>query len=84
MGDTGVTLKQRNLGPLHDLLLEACPPGEGDVKSIPVLAGHLGCSSYAIYKWIDNGKISGPWAKKVIDLSDGRVTEDDFNPYVYV
>lgn len=73
----------KSLGPLHDLLLEACPPDEDGVKSIPILAVALGMSPYGVYKWIRNTKVPPDKAVKIVDVGQGRVKLEDFHPYVY-
>lgn len=73
----------KNLGPLHELLLKACPPDKQGSVSIAVLATHVKVSKFAIYKWIANAKISPEKAVLVCQLSEGRVTIEDFHPYVY-
>jgi hypothetical protein len=72
-------------GPLHDLLLKACPqhPISG-VKSITVLSDFLGINAWSIHKWVKNGKIPAKRAKQIVDLADDRVTLAEFDPFVYV
>lgn len=69
-------------GPLHDLLLEICPPNKEGVKSITVLAEKMGLSSQAVYGWIDNGRIPASRAKKLTELSKGRVTLEKIVKFV--
>ena len=73
----------RNLGPLHDLLLKACPPDENGVKSIPILAEAISMTSFGVYKWIKNVKIPADKAVRVVEISGGRVVLEEFHPYVY-
>lgn len=79
-----VTLRHRNNGPLHDLLLKACPPNEDGEKSITILAEKLEISAWSIHKWVQKGKIPPLRAVEVVDISEGRVTLADFSPFVYV
>ena len=79
-----VTLRHRNNGPLHDLLLKACPPNEAGEKSITILADALDISAWSIHKWVQKGKIPPGRAVEVVDISEGRVTLADFSPFVYV
>jgi hypothetical protein len=79
-----VILRHRNNGPLHDLLLKACPANEDGEKSITILADTLGISAWSIHKWVQKGKIPPGRAVEVVDISDGRVTLADFSPFVYV
>lgn len=71
------------LGPLHDLLLKACPPDAEGFKSIPILAVELKMTAYGVYKWIKKGKLPPDAAKKVVDRSEGRVTLEEFHEFVY-
>jgi hypothetical protein len=65
---------------LRDKLLECCPP---DDRSVPALARHLEITHQAIYKWIKEDKITPIMAKRLSELSDGRVALHDFDPWVY-
>lgn len=71
------------LGPMHELLLEACPPDADGFKSIPILAARLDMTAYGVYKWIKNGKLPPEAAVKIVGMSDGRVTLEDFHKFVY-
>ena len=86
----------KNLGPLHELLLKACPPDPHGIKSIPILAKALDMSTYGVYKWIENVKVPPDQAVRIVEASRGpkdpsnpdalrpwRVTIDDFYPYVF-
>jgi hypothetical protein len=76
--------RYKKLGPLHDLLLKACPPDiEGNV-SIPRLAEMLEMSSWGIYKWIRAGKIPPTQVVRIVDVSQGRVSISDFSPFVFL
>ncbi len=79
-----VILRHQDLGPLHDLLLKACPASPDGVKSVHVLATKLGISRWAVHKWVGKGKIPPGRAVEVVDLSSGRVTLADFSPFIYV
>jgi hypothetical protein len=79
-----VILRHRDNGPLHDLLLRACPPNRNGEKSITILANKLKLSSWSVHKWIQNGKIPPKRAVEVVDISDGRVALADFSPFIYV
>lgn len=73
-----------NLGPLHDLMLRACPPdNETSVRSIPTLAKAMEYSSQALYKMIRKNKVSPEAARKIVQVSNGAVSLEDFHPYVY-
>ena len=71
-----------DLGPLHDLLLRACPEKDG-VRSIPVLAEQLGRSSQSLYYCINQGKISADLAKKITGLKGCHATIEEFYPFVF-
>lgn len=82
-----LTPKQReysDLGPLGALLLRACPPDATNTQSIPILARAIEVSSQAIYKWIRKVKIPADRATVIVAKSGGRVTLEDFHPYVFV
>jgi hypothetical protein len=76
----------RNLdkGPLHNLLLRACPPDpETGEKSIYRLAALLGVSKTAPFNWIDKNSVPSRRAGMIVDISEGRVTLSDLAPYVF-
>lgn len=73
----------RDLGPLHDLLLKACRPDSKGFRSIPVLASSLEISAYAVYKWVAAGKIPPGYVLKIVEMSDGTVSLEDFHQFVY-
>jgi hypothetical protein len=75
--------KYKDLGPLHDLLLEACPPDGTGERSIPILARHLQMSSWGVFKWIKYNKLPPRQAVKIVALSEGRVTIESFHPYIF-
>ena len=75
--------KLAELGPIHDLLLSCSPNDEKGEKSITTLAKALELTHTAIYKWIENNKIPAKWAQRMVELSNGAVTLDDFHKFVY-
>ncbi len=79
-----VVVRHRNNGPLHDLLLRACPANASGEKSITILANALEISAWSIHKWVQKGKIPPGRAVEVVDIAEGRVTLADFSPFVYV
>lgn len=81
--ETATILRHQDLGPLHDLLLKACPPDKNGIKSISVLAERLEISAWSIHKWVQKGKIPPGRAVEVVDIAEGRVTLADFSPFVY-
>lgn len=82
----GKIVKFVDLGPMHDLLIRACPPNpKTGVKSIPQLAERLGLTRYAIYKWIEAGKIPPHHVLRIVALSNGRLAKrEEFDEFVYV
>lgn len=83
--DKPATVKRhRNNGPLHDLLLRACPPNAEGEKSITILSRKLKLSASAIHRWIKRNKIPPLRAKQVVDVSGGRVTLAQFSPFIYL
>ncbi len=75
--------KLHELGPLHDLLLKCAPVDEKNEKSIPLLAEALCLSSMAIYKWISASSVPSKKVNKLVALSKGAVTREQFDVYVY-
>lgn len=73
----------KDLGPLGALLIHACPPNDKGVQSIPILARHLKLAPWSLYKWISNVKIPPDRVVEIVKISDGRVSIEDFHPYVY-
>lgn len=80
---TGVR-RFKDAGPLHDLLIQACPPTKDGSQSIPLLAERLKMTPQGVYKWITNGRVPPRQAVRVVQLSRGRVSLDDFTPYIFV
>lgn len=76
--------RHKNLGKLQTLLLSACPPAESGRVSIPVLAKHLNVSNQYVYKWISDQRVPPAFAKRIVELSAGRVTLEQFHPYVFI
>lgn len=70
------------LGPLHDLLLRACPEKDG-VRSIPVLAEQLNRTPQSLYYCINQGRISADLAKRITELKGCRATLEEFYPFVF-
>lgn len=68
---------------LKRLLLEAAPFNVQGFKSINNLAKIMGINRWSIQKWITRKRIPPGRAKEVVKLSEGRVTLEQFDPYVY-
>lgn len=75
--------RKRDLGPLHRLLLRASPPDDDGVHSIKALAAAIGISVQSIYKMIEKEKVSAEKAVRIVGVSQGRVSIEDFHPYVF-
>lgn len=58
-----------NLGPLHDLLLKACPINANGTKSISVLAESIEYTPQALYKMIRKSKIAPAAAAKIVEVN---------------
>lgn len=74
--------KYSDLGPLHELLLRACPPDKRGKRSIMILADKLGVSYQNVYKWIEANRIP---PKRVLDIekvANGSVTRKELLEFV--
>lgn len=78
-----VISRQKDLGPLHDLLLKACPADNDGRRSISILADRIGVSTNALYTCIRNNHISPRLVGLILGVADDRVSTRDFDPYVY-
>lgn len=84
MSDVRV-IRLRDAGPLHSALLDACPPSDSGVVSVGVLAGWLGVTAAAVYKWINEGKVPPARVPELLRLQrehfgEVRVGESRLNP----
>lgn len=68
---------------LHTLLLRAVPVNSRGNKTLTELSRLTHMSKWGIRKWINNKKIPPERAKQIVELSEGRVTLEEFHPYVY-
>jgi len=75
--------RYKDLGPLHDLLLSACPPGENGTRSIVVLAGYIQVSHQYVYRWIKDNRVPARFVRRLVELSGGKLELADFNKYVF-
>lgn len=82
----GTNRRHANLGPLHDLLLRASRKDKDGLGSIKFLAQDLKMSTWGVYKWIHKndgkGQLTATNARKVVEVSEGRVTFEEFLPYL--
>lgn len=74
------TRRYKELGPLHDLLLKACP---GPAKSIPKLAEALGVTHQYVYRWIETKRVPPKYVTKMVDFAGSQVSFKDFHSYVF-
>lgn len=74
--------KYSDLGPLHDLLLQACPPDRRGRRSIMILAEKLGVSFQNVYKWIEAGRIPPKRVMDIVKVSKGAVTKEALLQFV--
>ena len=88
------TLRNRDLGPFHDLLLEACPPmkkgisgvlfhSPDGIKSIAILAKLLGMSPWGVNLWIKKQRIPPMKARAITELRGCEVPIERFSPYIF-
>ena len=75
--------RYKDLGPLQDLLLQACPPDKRGKASIPALAVALNISHQYIYRWISEKVVPVKYVSKLVSISNGRVTLEQFHPYLF-
>lgn len=75
--------RYKELGKLHDLLLQACPANEKGVRSIPALAKALSISHQYVYRWIEEKKIPPKFVKKIVDLPGQTVAIEAFLPFIF-
>lgn len=78
---------------LHRLLLKAVPANEHGNKTINHLATLIPCRRSNVNKWIRLGRIPPGKAMRVVEIGKigedgetlevGRVTLEDFHPFVY-
>ncbi|ASW27688.1 transcriptional repressor [Klebsiella phage YMC16/01/N133_KPN_BP] len=71
-----------DLGPLHDLLLQACPPDAKGKRSIMLLAKRLGVSYQNVYKWIEAGRVPPKRVKQIVELANGNILQSELLKFV--
>lgn len=72
-----------DLGPLHKILLAACPEGEDSPGSIKTtLAPALGVSHQYVYRWIEENRVPPKFVTKIVEAGAGRVTVEELIPFV--
>jgi hypothetical protein len=83
--------RNSNLGPLHDLLLKACPPDANNTVSISILARQIDHTPQGLQRWISRNSIPPKKAKMIVELSqartdvgpEGKVSLADFSPFIF-
>lgn len=72
-----------DLGELHKILLKACPAVVKGSRSIRgSLAPALGVSHQYVYRWISEGRVPAKYVRKIVEVSEDRVSIDELLPYV--
>lgn len=77
--------KFKDVGPLHQTLLDLCPPDSDGQVSVAVLANWIGVSAYAVYKWIHDNKVPAQRVPGLVALQkehfgEVRVAAAKLNP----
>lgn len=71
---------------LHKLLAERLAQVEGMVVAERVVPSHLasecGVCRFTAYRWLNENRISPKGARKIIEVSKGRLTKEDFAPFL--
>lgn len=76
--------RKNNKGALQDLLLKACPANEDGVRSIPILAKKLGCTTQTIYYWLTADKVPVARAQELVRLGKGELVRiEEFYPFIF-
>ncbi len=79
----GTDRRKKDLGPLHDLLLKACPPTSTGQRGIGILARRIGCTEATLFRIIKLRKMTPEKAQEIATASEGRVQIEDLYPYVF-
>lgn len=69
--------------PLGKLLLLIVPPNESGHKTFTHLAKLAGVSRNAVCKWLSNRRVPAYRVKRLVEISEGRASVKDFEPFVY-
>lgn len=73
---------------LHGLLAERLAQVDGLVvaeRIVPSkLAKMIGCCRFTAYRWLGENKITPKGARKIIEISGGRLTKADFAPFLFL
>lgn len=89
----------KDCGPLHRLLLRACPPhrrvrdkdgkwgyepDKNGTKSIAILAHTLKMSAWGVQKWCKEDRVPPRRVTQMVDNNPTEVSIADFSPFVYM
>lgn len=71
---------------LHELLAKSLDHLDDVVRDgnvIPAkLAERIGFCRFTVYRWLGSNRISPKGAKSIIDISGGRLSREDFTPFL--
>ncbi len=71
---------------LHKLLVEGLRQIDGMVSGDRIVPAQLakacGCCRYTAYRWLGGNRISPKGARRIIEVSKGRLTKEDFAPFM--
>lgn len=71
---------------LHKMLVAGLEKVEGMVvegRIVPSkLARDVKCCRFTVYRWLNDNRISAKGAKRIIEVSKGRLTKEDFAPFL--
>lgn len=89
MSATGTWIKQVQdfrTSELHELLAKSLDHKENVVKDGNVvaagLAQEIGFCRFTVYRWLTCNRITPKGARGIIGISNGRLTREDFAPFL--
>lgn len=69
------SLLARSLGHLEEVVVAD--------RIVPAkLAKRIGCCRYTVYRWLGSNRISPKGARNIMEISGGRLTREDFAPFL--
>lgn len=79
------TQRDFSFGGLYDFLFARFPDhrSKQQVLDVPRLATDLEMSAEGVYRILRKNKLNADQAKKIIEISEGRITIEDTVPFVY-
>ena len=69
-------------GPLHELILKACPLSKHGRPSITLLANRLDVTTQTIHRVTAINQISAKLARKICEASENPIAIEDFLPFM--